>query len=161
MQDCAVVIPFVELEHFVGFDWATQKHAVVVVDRSGAVVLELEFADSAEGWEQLRAALAPLGKVGVAIETSRGPAVERLLGLGVTVFPMNPKSAERFRDRKAPSGAKTDLLDARSFADALRTDGQAWRPLRSEDPQTQLLRILCRDEIGLIEQRTALIHQLK
>jgi len=37
--------------------------------------------------------------------------------------------AERFRDRKAPSGIKDDQLDAWSFADALRSDGQAWRPL--------------------------------
>jgi transposase len=97
----------------------------------------------------------------VAIETSHGPEVERLLALGVSVFPMNPKAAERYRDRKAPSGVKDDLLDAWSFADALRTDGQAWRPLRPEDEQTQLLRLLCRDEIGLIEQRTALVLQLR
>jgi len=97
----------------------------------------------------------------VAIETSQGPAVERLLAMGLTVFPMNPKAAERFRDRKAPSGVKDDLLDAWAFGDALRTDGQAWRPLLPQDPQTQLLRLLCRDEVGLIGQRTALVHQLK
>ena len=81
--------------------------------------------------------------------------------MGVTVYPMNPKAAERFRERKAPSGVKDDRLDAWSFADALRTDGHGWRPLRPEDPQTQLLRILCRDEISLIEQRTALVLKLK
>jgi transposase len=161
MNTLAARVTFVELAHFAGFDWATEKHDVVVVDRAGQVVLTLTFDDTAEGWAQLRAKLQPLGHVGVAIETSRGPAVERLLAAGWTVFPMNPKAAERFRDRKAPSGVKDDLLDAWSFADALRTDGHAWRPLRPEDPQTQLLRMLCRDEIGLIEQRTAFVHQLK
>jgi len=161
MNTPAANVAFAELEHFAGFDWATEKHDVVVVDHAGQVVLTLTFPDTAEGWAQLREQLAPLGKVGVAIETSRGPAVERLLAAGWTVFPMNPKAAERFRDRKAPSGVKDDRLDAWSFADALRTDGHAWRPLRPEDPQTQLLRLLCRDEIGLIEQRTALVHQLK
>jgi transposase len=152
---------FAELDHFVGFDWATEKHEVCVVDHDGKIVLQFEFADTAEGWAQLSGKLQPLGKVGVAIETSRGPAVERLLALGVTVFPMNPKSAERFRDRKAPSGVKDDTLDAWSFADALRTDGRAWRPLFPEDPQTQLLRMLCRDEMGLIEQRTVFVLQLR
>lgn len=152
---------FSELEHFVGFDWSEDKHDVVVVDRGGKAVLTLTFADTAEGWAELRQKLAPLGKVGVAIETSRGPAVERLLAAGYAVYPMNPKSATRYRDRKAPSGAKDDKLDAWSFADALRTDGHAWRPLRPEDPQTQLLRLLCRDEIALIEQRTALANQLR
>jgi transposase len=152
---------FSELEHFVGFDWSEDKHDVVVVDRGGKAVLTLTFADTAEGWAELRQKLAPLGKVGVAIETSRGPAVERLLAAGYAVFPMNPKSATRYRDRKAPSGAKDDTLDAWSFADALRTDGHGWRPLHAEDPQTQLLRLLCRDEIALIEQRTALANQLR
>jgi len=152
---------FAALDHWVGFDWAEEKHDVVAVDRDGKVLRTLTFPDTAEGWAKLREMLAPLGKVGVAIETSRGPAVERLLEAGLAVFPMNPKAAERFRDRKAPSGVKDDLLDAWSFADALRTDGHAWRPLRPEDPQTQLLRMLCRDEIGLIEQRTVFVQRLR
>jgi hypothetical protein len=115
------VVTFAELDHWVGFDWAEEKHDVVAVDRDGKVVLTLTFPDTAEGWAQLREQLAPLGKVGVAIETSRGPAVDRLLQAGYTIFPMNPKAAERFRDRKAPSGVKDDTLDAWSFADALRT----------------------------------------
>lgn len=157
----AAVAAFSALEHFAGFDWAMEKHDLVAVNREGKTVLELEFPDTAEGWALLREKLAPLGKVGVAIETSRGPAVERLLNMGQTVFPMNPKAAERFRDRKAPSGVKDDLLDAWAFADALRSDGKDWRPLLPQDPQTQLLRMLCRDEIGLIEQRTALVHQFR
>ena len=103
-------IVFAELDHFVGFDWAEQKHDVVVVDRGGQVVLRLTFDDTAEGWTLLREKLAPLGRLGVAIETSRGPAVERLLEAGFTVFPMNPKSAQRYRDRKAPSGVKDDAV---------------------------------------------------
>jgi transposase len=157
----ALPVAFTELEHFAGFDWATQKHDVAVVDHQGRIILQMEFADTSEGWEQFRARLAPLGKVAVAIETSRGPAVERLMAMGLTVYPMNPKAAERFRDRKAPSGVKDDSLDAWSFADALRTDGHGWRPLLPQDPQTQLLRLLCRDEIGLIEQRTALVLGLR
>jgi transposase len=99
--------------------------------------------------------------VGVAIETRCGPAVERLLEMGLSVYPLNPKAAQRYRDRKAPSGGKSDRLDARSFADALRTDGHGWRRLQPQDPLTQELRLLCRDEIGLIEQRTALVNRLQ
>jgi transposase len=156
---------FTELTHFAGFDWAREKHDVAVVDRQGRQLLKLQFPDTAEGWGTLRAKLAApapdLGRIGVAIETCRGPAVERLLEMGLTVYPMNPKAAERFRDRKAPSGAKDDPLDAWSFADALRTDGHDWRPLLPDDPATQELRILCRDEIGLIQDRTALVLRLE
>jgi transposase len=154
-------VPFEALDHFAGFDWAADHHDVAVVDRSGAIVLQLRFEQSLEGWNTLRQKLATLGKLGVAIETSCGPAVERLLAMGHAVYPMNPKAAERYRDRKAPSGVKDDQLDAWSFADALRTDGHGWRPLVPEDQATQFLRLLCRDEIALIEQRTALVLQLR
>jgi transposase len=74
---------------------------------------------------------------------------------------MNPKAAQRYRDRKAPSGGRNDRLDAWSFGDGLRTDGHAWRPLKPDDPLTQEIRLLCRDEVRLIEQRTALVNQLQ
>ena len=152
--------------YFMGFDWATKHHVAVVLDRAGRAVLDLQISHTAEGWRHLREQLAQvagpeLQQVAAAIETTCGPAVEQLLGLGCTVYPLNPKSAQRYRDRKAPSGTKTDHLDAWSFADALRTDGHAWRRLKPEDPKIQELRLLCRDEVELIGQRTALVNQLR
>jgi hypothetical protein len=41
------------------------------------------------------------------------------------------------------------------------TDGHAWRALGPKDPVIEELRILCRDEVALIEERTALINQLR
>jgi transposase len=152
---------FRSLTHFGGFDWAMDEHHFTVIDREGTVLLNLRFRDDASGWAQLRAKLAEYPRLGVAIETPCGPAVERLLDLGVTVYPINPKAAERFRERKSPAGAKSDSLDAWCLADALRSDGHGWRELRPLDPLTAELRILCRDEIALIEQRTALILQLR
>jgi transposase len=152
---------FTQFTHFGGFDWAQSEHQLVVVDPKGQIVLSLRFANDVEGWASLRRQIAIFPRLAVAIETNCGPAVERLLDAGVPVYPMNPKAAERYRDRKAPAGAKDDVLDAWSFADALRTDGHGWRPLLPQDPLTTELRLLCRDEIKLIEQRTALVHQLK
>jgi hypothetical protein len=77
------------------------------------------------------------------------------------VYPLNPKSAQAYRERKAPSGAKDDWLDAWSFADALRVDGQGWEALRPQEPLIKELRLLWRDEVTLIEQRTAFIQQLR
>lgn len=162
MNDPSGVGGFDALRFFGGFDWASQKHDVAVVDDQGKLVLEFCFEDNAQGWATLKQKLAQIGgPMAMAIETSRGPEVERLLALGLAVYPMNPKAAERYRDRKAPSGVKSDTLDAFCFADALRTDGRAWRQLRAEDQATQLLRLLCRDEIALIEQRTSLVLQLR
>jgi len=77
------------------------------------------------------------------------------------VYPLNPKAAGRYRERKSPVGGKSDRLDAWSFGDALRTDGHGWQCLKSDDPLTQELRILSRDEVQLIQQRTALVSQLR
>lgn len=154
-------VRFDRFTHFGGLDWAQSEHQLVVVEPTGRVVLSLRFANDAQGWALFRQKVAAFGRLAVAVETNCGPAVERLLEAGLTVYPMNPKAATRYRDRKAPAGAKDDSLDAWSFADALRTDGHGWRPLLGQDALTAELRLLCRDEIKLIEQRTALINQLR
>lgn len=164
--DDAKEVRWDQMRLFAGLDWARDHHDVVAVDAQGRVVAELTLPDTAEGWAGLRAKLlagagGDLSAVAVAVETNNGPAVERLLALGCWVYPMNPKAATRYRDRKAPSGGRNDRLDAFSFADALRTDGHAWRALRADDPITQELRLLCRDEVRLIGQRTALVNQLR
>jgi transposase len=97
----------------------------------------------------------------VAIETSQGAAVDQLLQRGYTLYPVHPVAAQRYRERKAPTGTKTDHLDAWGLGDALRVDGHGWRPLQPLDAMTQQLRLLCRDEVSLIEQRTALVNQLQ
>jgi transposase len=99
--------------------------------------------------------------VAVALETSQGASVDQLLQLECTVYPVNPHSAKSYRERKAPSGNKTDRLDAWALADALRLEGQQWKVLQPLDPLTQQIQLLCRDEISLIEQRTALVNQLQ
>jgi len=87
--------------------------------------------------------------------------VEQFIDSTATVYPVNPMSARRYRERKHPSGTKTGRHDAWALADALRTDGHAWRALGPKDPLIEELRILCRDEVALIEERTALINQLR
>jgi hypothetical protein len=64
-----------------------------------------------------------------------------------------PRTAARYRERKAPSGIKENVVDARALADALRLDGHTWQ--RPEDPLIQELRLLCRDEVALIEAQLA------
>ena len=147
--------------HFAALDWASDHHDVVVVDRSGALVAEFRFAHTADGWAEFTQKMQPFAGCPLALETSSGPAVDQLLQRGWTLYPVNPKAAERYRERKAPSGTKTDRHDAWSLADALRTDGHGWRMLRAQDEATATLRALCRDEMSLIEQRTALVNQLQ
>jgi transposase len=153
--------PWQEIKHYAGFDWAKDHHQVVIVDQQGQIVADLVFDHSLEGWQSFRKQVAGLAGLAVTIETNQGAAVDQLLQNEFTVYPVNPVAAASYRKRKAPTGTKTDHLDAWSLADALRVDGQGWKVLEPMDPLTQQLRLLCRDEVTLIAQRTALINQLQ
>jgi len=150
-----------EQPYYAALDWAKEHHDVIVVDRVGTIVADFQFAHTAQGWEEFSQKMQPFGKCPMTIETSAGMAVDQLLQRGYSLYPINPLSAKEYRQRKAPSGTKTDRQDAWSLADALRTDGQAWRVLIPQDEATATLRLLCRDEIALIEHRTALVNQLE
>jgi transposase len=152
---------FTQYTHFAGLDWASNHHDISIVNGSGAIVAQWRFEHTGEGWKEALKRIKSHGKVAVAVETNQGLAVQQLLEAGIAVYPISPKAAERYRGRKAPSGVKDDQLDAWSLADALRVDGHGWRPLGGQDPLVSELRLLCTDEITLIEQRTALINQLQ
>jgi transposase len=123
----------------------------------------LKSSTTAAGWQRWNQQVAALGAgaVAVCVETSQGLIIEQLLESGVNVYPIAPVSSKAYRERKASSGTKTDRLDAWSLADALRLDGQGWKVLAKEDPLVAELRLLCRDEVALIEERTALVNQLQ
>ena len=150
-----------DITHYAGFDWARDHHAVVLVNAQGEIVADFEFEHSMEGWTKFREQTAAWPNLAVAIETNEGAAVDQLLQYAYTVYPVNPVAAQSYRKRKAPSGTKTDHVDGWGLADALRMDGHSWKALRPMDPLTQQLRLLCRDEVVLIEQRTALVNQLQ
>src|SRR5436190_19413375 len=97
----------------------------------------------------------------MARETASGPAVDQLLNGNWPLYPLAPTAAALYRQRKAPSGTKTDRHDAWSMADALRTDGHAWRVVLPQDAATAVLRLLCRDGMALSEPRTALVTHLQ
>jgi transposase len=153
--------PWTEITHYAGFDWAKDHHGVVIVDPQGRIVADFQFQHSLEGWKSFVEKASRFPNLAVAIETSQGAAVDQLLQRGYTVYPVHPLAAQSYRERKAPSGTKTDRLDAWGLADALRLDGHGWRVLQPTDPLTEQLRLLCRDEVALIEQRTAFVNQLQ
>src|SRR5262249_47692399 len=92
---------------FGAVDWATEKHSVIIVDQTGRVIEDFQIDHSASGWRKFRQKLQSYGSIPFAIETSQGAVVEQLLEAGMIVYPLNPKSGEAYRQRKAPSGLKT------------------------------------------------------
>lgn len=150
-----------DITHFAGFDWAKDHHDVLVLDGAGKIVAEFRFDHTASGWSLCQEKLAPFPQVAIAVEAGHSAAIERLVMLDYRVYPVHPRSSKSYRTRKLPSGTKTDRRDCWALADALRLEGESWRLLTAPEPLVQQLRLLCRDEVALIEQRTALINQLQ
>ena len=153
--------PWNEITYYAGLDWARDHHAVVIEDQTGKIVSEFEFSHNLEGWKTFAEKTSAFSNMAVVIETNQGIVVDQLLQRDYTVYAINPVSAESYRKRKVPSGTKTDFFDAWSLADGLRMDGQSWKCLQPLDELTVQLRLLCRDEIALIENRTQLVNQLQ
>jgi len=150
-----------DITHYGGFDWARDHHAVVVVNAQGTIVADFEFKHSPEGWKSFDGKMAAHPGLAIAIETTQGAAVDQLLQRGYTVYPIQPTASKSYRQRKVPSGTKTDHFDGWGLADALRVDGHGWKALQPMDPLVQRLRLLCKDEVALIAQRTLLVNQLQ
>jgi hypothetical protein len=96
--------PWNEITHYAGLDWARDHHDIIIVDRQGQIVADWRITHSLEGWQDFGAKIKSYPAVAVALETSQGAAVDQLLQLDCTVYPVNPHSAKSYRERKAPSG---------------------------------------------------------
>jgi transposase len=84
--------------------------------------------------------------------------IAHLLEQGWPVYPVNPRTVEK---RRAPSGAKTDTIDAYLLAKTGRADFQDLRRLNPDSEQIQELKTLTRDQDSLIQMQTRLVNQLK
>ena len=139
---------------FVGIDWGSEAHQVCVLNAQGEPLGQRQVSHTAAALEELFGWLEKLtegvlASLAVAIEVPRGPLVETLLERGLTVFSLNPKQLDRFRDRYFPAGAKDDRRDAFVLASSLRTDRACFRRVRRDDPRIVRLRDLSRLEAEL------------
>jgi transposase len=151
---------------YVGIDWGGESHAICVVDLAGQHRQERRVAHTAEAVQAcLDWVIAVTGatpsQMAVALETPRGAVVDTCLARGFSVFAINPKQVDRFRDRHTVAGAKDDRRDAWVLADSLRTDPAAFQSVRSEDPVIVQLRELSRTEEDLDAEFRRLANQLR
>lgn len=144
-----------------GVDWATDEHAVCVVDHVGQVVTEFTVANTATGLNELCRRVKHTGTRRVAIERPDGPVVEAILAAGLEVVVVSSRSVRALRERYGTAGNKSDRSDAYVLADCLRTDGHRWRSLEPDTPATVTLRGHVRARKDLVETRVATANQLR
>jgi hypothetical protein len=152
------------MRYYLGVDWADQTHAVWVVDADATTIAARTVPHTAEGLSEWGRELDQWRAQGLAlwaaIERPEGRVVDFLLDHGVVVYPVNPKTLDRARDRFRQSGAKSDPFDARVLADFLRTDHAHLRALQPSSEAAQELKLLAEDCQRHIRQQTRLVNQL-
>jgi len=151
---------------FVGIDWAAEAHEVCVLDREGRVCERRQAKHTATALQAFVDALLERAHgdpttVAIGIEVPRGALVELLVERGFAVYAINPKQLDRFRDRFTAAGAKDDRRDALVVGDSLRTDPQAYRRVRLDDPLVIQLREWARVDEDLGIELTRLTNQLR
>ena len=151
---------------FAGIDWGSEKHRVCLMNRDGQIMAERWIEHSGDSLAELAAWLrqhisdSP-SLLAAAIEIPRGAIVETLLEHGFTVFSINPKQLDRFRDRYSPAGAKDDRRDAFVLADALRTDMHCFRAVKLDEPAMIRLRELSRLDDELAQEQNRAVNRLR
>jgi len=146
---------------FAGLDWASQTHAVCVIDAHGSVRVQFEINHDATGLTELRRQLTASGVTAVAIERPSGLIVDALLESGFTVVPIHPNVVKATRPRYRSHGGKSDASDAYLLADLLRTDGHRFKPLAPQSDDIRALRALVRGRDDLVATRVQLANQLR
>ena len=140
---------------FVGVDLGSERHQVQAIDAQGKELAGRSVEHGGAGVRDLLEWLAQVTqgahaeRVAIAMEVPRGAIIDALLERGYSVFSINPKQLDRFRDRFSMAGAKDDRRDARVLAHSVRTDGPHFRRLHSDDPRIVRIRELSRGEEAL------------
>jgi transposase len=154
----------VEYGAYVGLDWGDQFHVAAVWERRDERCSEEQIEQTPAAlheWIERLGSRCSGQRVAVAIEQSRGAVFDTLSGYDfVELYPINPRSAARYREAFRPSNAKDDPSDARSLLDMLRRHREDLRPFVADDACTRLLRLLTEDRRELVDQRTAHVQRV-
>jgi transposase len=146
---------------FAGVDWASEEHAVCVVDEHGRIVEGRRFRHDESGIRALCARLLRLGAQLVALERPDGLLIERLLDAGLSVVAVHPNQVKANRPRYSVAGGKSDSFDSFVLAELARTDSHRFRILVPDSDRTKALRAMTRAREDLVRTRVGLANQLR
>jgi transposase len=146
---------------FAGVDWASEEHAVCVVDEGGRIVQGRRYRHDEPGIRALCARLLRLKVAVVALERPDGLLIERLLDAGLAVIAVHPNQVKANRPRYSVAGGKSDGFDSFVLAELARTDSHRFRVLVPDSDQTKALRALTRAREDLVRNRIAVANQLR
>jgi len=141
---------------FAGVDWASEEHAVCLLDERGRIVEGRRYRHEEAGIRALCSRLVRLRVALVALERPDGLLIERLLDAGLAVIAVHPNQVKAMRPRYSVAGGKSDGFDSFVLAQLARTDAHRFRVLVPDSDQTKALRAMSRAREGLVRTRVGL-----
>jgi transposase len=146
---------------FAGVDWASEEHAVCVIDEPGRIVEGRRYRHDEPGIRGLCSRLLRLGVKLVVLERPDGLLIERLLDVGLAVIAVHPNQVKAMRPRYRVAGGKSDGFDSFVLAQLARTDSHRFRVLVPDSDRTKALRAMTRARESLVRTRVGLTNQLR
>src|SRR4029450_6686994 len=156
--------PLCEFAALVAFDWSDHRHDIrlLIADQTQPEALVLPNTPEAlHGWIGKLHQRVQGKAVAVAFEAHRGGLLHLLMGYQfLSLYPINPKSAARFREAFYPSGSKSDSIDAELLLDMLQKHRQKLQRLAVDTAQSRLIGALSEQRRKWVAQRTELVERL-
>ncbi len=147
----------------VGIDWADAKHDLTVIDGKKTLHFRIssDTEDVAEMIDKLTA-IAAGRPIAVCLEKGRVRIIYHLmLHDTLTLYPVDPKQAARYRESFASSRAKDDRRDSYYLARLLAERQADMKPLKPDDPLTRKISLLCQTRRQMVDDKTSVVQQLQ
>jgi len=122
--------------HYVGIDWAIEKHDICVQADDGQVISQTVVTHDWDGFQELQSLLNGLKDARIVIERSEGLLVDWLVMNDWEVYMMHPSVLAHRRPRRS----KDDRGDAHLLAYLLRTGDPDCRPIPRQSPLVRQLK---------------------
>jgi transposase len=142
-------------QEYIGIDLHKAFFQVCAVSPSGNRQWEARFARTPEGFAQFLPRLGPMTELAVEASGPTWAFVDTVATTGAGVCVVDPRKTKL----KAGYAAKTDRLDARRLADALRRASVV--SIYVPPPALRELREVCRSRHQLVRLRTRLAQMLR
>jgi transposase len=124
-----------------GIDWSEDHHNLCIRNDKGAIVSQIEFKHTLEGFQRFdderRKLGVPASECLVAIETAYNLLVDFLLDRSYAVYLVPPQATRGYRNHRSSSGAHTDDSDAALLSSILHTDLNSHHRIQPNSPLTQ------------------------
>jgi len=142
--------------HYLGIDWATDKHDLCLMADDGSILSQIEITHDMVGFNELNKLLKALPDVKINIERSDGLLVDWLVQQKYDLY-ITPPHVMAYR---RPTRVKDDKGDAFLLAYLLRLKDADCRPYNAQSHTVTHLKQLARTYNRVIVEQRRLCNQL-